>query len=136
MIFALIPYILVAMGLVGCLCLFLTLKTEMRTTMRKQRERFEEISERLNQAWERVPESVAVSTPSRSGLNANRRVQAMRMLRRGEDVSHIAAALGVTRQEVELLIRVQQMSTASAANAGSPASDRAASEALFHPTEA
>jgi hypothetical protein len=136
MILALITYILVAMGLVGCLCLFLTLKTEMRTITRKQWERFEEISERLNQAWDRVPESVAVSTPPRSGLNANRRVLAIRMLRRGEDVSHIVAALGMTRQEVDLLIRVQKMSRAGTPRAGSPASDRDASEALFHPTEA
>ena len=35
----------------------------------------------------------------------------MRLLRRGEDVGHIAAALGVLRAEVELLVRVQQMST-------------------------
>jgi hypothetical protein len=45
-------------------------------------------------------------------LNLSKRVQAMRMLRRNEDVSHISAALGVTRREVELLIRVQKMSAA------------------------
>jgi hypothetical protein len=35
----------------------------------------------------------------------------MRMVRRNEDTSHIAAALGVTRKEIELLIRVQKMSS-------------------------
>jgi hypothetical protein len=33
----------------------------------------------------------------------------MRMVRRHENVSHIAAALGVTRREVELLIRVHRI---------------------------
>ena len=42
----------------------------------------------------------------------------MRMLRRGEDVAHVAAALGVPRREVELLIRVQSMGKARAVNAG------------------
>jgi hypothetical protein len=35
----------------------------------------------------------------------------MRMLRRGQDLAHIAAALGVPRKEVELLIRVQGMTS-------------------------
>jgi hypothetical protein len=47
------------------------------------------------------------------GMNIGKRVQAMRMVRRNQDVSHIAAALGVTRREVELLIRVQRMGAAA-----------------------
>jgi hypothetical protein len=58
-----------------------------------------------------------VPAPLRAGLNLNKRVHAMRMLRRGEDVSHIAAALGVPRKEVELLIRVQTIGRARTANA-------------------
>jgi hypothetical protein len=49
----------------------------------------------------------------------SKRVHATRMMRRGEDISHIAAALGVPRREVELLIRVQELSKARAASAGS-----------------
>jgi hypothetical protein len=40
------------------------------------------------------------------------------MLRRGEDVAHVAAALGVPRREVELMIRVQTFGKARAVNAG------------------
>ena len=40
-------------------------------------------------------------------------VQAMRMVRRHEGIATIAAALGVTRKEVELLIRVQGISRAA-----------------------
>ncbi len=42
-----------------------------------------------------------------SGMNLSKRTQAVRLLRRGEDVGHIAAAMGVPRGEVELLVRVQ-----------------------------
>jgi hypothetical protein len=42
----------------------------------------------------------------------------MRMLRRGEDVSFITAALGVPRQEIELLIRVQSIGRSRVASAG------------------
>lgn len=112
MMSSLIPYVLLALGLAASLGLFLTLKLEIHTSARKQRKRFEEISARLGEAWERAtdaPLAIEVAAPSglRSGLNLNRRVQAMRMARRGEQVSRIAAVLGVPRQEIELLIRVQ-----------------------------
>jgi len=54
----------------------------------------------------------------RSGMNLNKRIQAGRLLRRGEDVSHVAAALGVQRREIELLMRVQKLSAQRAAGAG------------------
>lgn len=45
----------------------------------------------------------------RSGINLNWRVQALRLLRRGQDVAHVSTALGVSRREIELLIRVHQL---------------------------
>ena len=51
------------------------------------------------------------STPRvSSGINMSKRIQAIRMLRRGENSASIAAALGMSRREVELLIRVHRMS--------------------------
>jgi hypothetical protein len=41
------------------------------------------------------------------------------MLRRGEDASFITAALGVPRQEIELLIRVQSIGRTRIASVGS-----------------
>ncbi len=51
----------------------------------------------------------------RSGFHLNRRSQALRLLRRGEDIAHVAAALGVPHREVELLVRVQQLSASRTA---------------------
>ena len=47
----------------------------------------------------------------------SKRIQGIRMLRRGENSAHIAAALAMPRQEVELLIRVHQMGADRAARA-------------------
>ncbi len=87
--------------------------------------RIEEMVARLNEA-ELAPPAIAqdspvpfVLTPLRAGMNLNNRIHALRMLRRGEDIGHIAAALGVPRKEVELLIRVQAIGKARAAGAGS-----------------
>jgi hypothetical protein len=116
----LLPHVFIALGLCGSLWLFLTLKTELQNSLRKQRRRTEEIAARLNEAWQ-LPAPQVINTPAvpRSGLNINRRVQAIRMMRRGDDVSHVAAVLGVTRQEVELLVRVQAAVKAASKAAGS-----------------
>ncbi len=116
------PYMFVALGLCSTLWMFITLKAEFQTGMRKQRRRTEEVAARLNETWQLKPApEVVVVAPSalHSGLNINRRVQAIRMMRRGDDVSHVAAVLGVTRQEVELLVRVQAAVKAASKAAGS-----------------
>ncbi len=118
MIHALIQYVLLVMGLGATLSLFFSVKREIQANASKNRRRMEEISARLNDAYTREPEMVYVPAPAaaRSGLNLSKRVQAMRMLRRNEDISHVAAALSVTRKEIELLIRVQGMSRDAPAN--------------------
>jgi hypothetical protein len=122
----LLPYALIAVGLLSSLALFLTLKREIRRLVFRQKTRIEDMMARLEEAA-RSPEPVAlvagepvtfVPAPLHAGLNLNKRVHAMRMLRRGEDIAHVAAALGVPRREVELLIRVQSIGKARAANAG------------------
>ncbi len=111
MISLLIPCILLACGLIASLALFFSMKREVRTNALKSGKRFDEIAKRVEEARAREPEPIYVPPAQpRSGLNMNKRVQAMRMVRRNEDISHISAALGVTRKEVELLIRVQKMS--------------------------
>jgi hypothetical protein len=126
----LLPYILIAAGLFSTLALFLTLKREIRRHTRGYRIRIDEMLVRLNEA-EIAPRFAAQETaeapepamtfvpaPMRAGLNLNNRIHALRMLRRGEDVGHIAAALGVPRKEVELMIRVQSIGKARAAGSG------------------
>ena len=123
----LLPYALIAAGLFSSLALFLTLKREIRRLVFRQKTRIEDMMAQLEESA-RSPETVAsvmevpvtfVPAPLHAGLNLNKRVHAMRMLRRGEDIAHVAAALGVPRREVELLIRVQSIGKARAANAGS-----------------
>jgi hypothetical protein len=115
-----LPYLLIAAGLCSSLILFLTLKRELRRMVFRQKTRIEEMMVRLDEAA-RPPEAVAeavtfVPAPLRAGLNLNKRIHAMRMMRRGEDIAHIAAALGVPRREVELLVRVQSIGKARAAS--------------------
>ncbi len=117
----LMPYVFFALGLCATLWLFITLKAELQASARKQRRRFEEITARLNEACQRPPEVAHIPSVTRSAMNINRRVQAIRMMRRGDDVSHVAAVLGVTRQEVELLVRVQAAAKAAGTAAGSSA---------------
>ena len=106
----LIQCILLALALIASLALFVTLKQEIQAHARKNRRRMEEISARLSEAsGQRPPEAVVVTPPTRSGFNLNRRTQAIRLLRRGENVSHIAAVLGVPQREIELLIRVRRI---------------------------
>ena len=123
---ALLPYLLIAAGVASSLALFLTLKREIARYSNRHKRKIEEMFVRLQDA-EKAPVPVAavaepgiayIPTPLRAGLNLNKRVHAMRMLRRGEDVAHVAAALGVPRKEVELLIKVQAIGKARAVNVG------------------
>jgi hypothetical protein len=113
-----LPYLLIAAGLLSSLGLFLTLKREIRQHVFRHKTNVGEMMARLLEA-ERPVQSTFVPAPLGAGLNLNNRVHAMRMLRRGEDIAHIAAALGVPRREVELLVRVQSMGKTRAASAGS-----------------
>lgn len=107
----LLPYVLLACGLVASLALFLSMKRELRSAAQKSGTRIDEIAQKVSEVQTRQPEPVVLqAAPLRPGMNMNKRVQVMRMVRRNEDISHISAALGVTRKEVELLIRVQKMS--------------------------
>jgi hypothetical protein len=111
---------MLAPGLIASLSLFLALKCEMQREARKCRGALQEIAARLGAATSAPPsalpplalppaETALLALPARSGLNLNRRVQAVRLLRRGEDIGHVCAALGVARGEIELLIRVQRL---------------------------
>jgi hypothetical protein len=119
MIHSLIQYALLSLGLAASLALFLSMKREFHLATAKSRKRLEEITHRLDTAHSRESEVVYLaSAPPRPGLNVSKRVQAVRMLRRHEDVAHISAALGVTRKEVELLIHVHRITRAAATTAG------------------
>jgi hypothetical protein len=114
------PYLLITSALIATIGLFLTLKHEIGRDGRRHKRRIDEMAARLDEAA-RAPLSEApayIPSPPRAGLNLSKRVHAMRMLRRGEDIAHIAAALTVPRKEIELLIRVQSIVKTRAAKAG------------------
>jgi len=104
-------YGLLTAGIVASLVLFLSVKREMQRQSAKHRAHVDELSQKLSEP-PAVVEAAYVPVSPRSGLNINRRVHALRMLRRNQDATHIAAALGVPKREVELLIRVQKMGQA------------------------
>jgi len=104
---ALVPYAAVALGLAVTLVLFLSVKIEMQRNTRRERKRVDDMLGRLKEASPQTAETVFVPVALQPGFNINRRVHAARLLRKGEDVGHIASVLGVPRAEVELLARVQ-----------------------------
>jgi DNA-binding NarL/FixJ family response regulator len=54
-------------------------------------------------------EAAAVPAPPKPGFNLAKRSQALRMHRRGESTVAIAAALEISPQEVELLLKVHRI---------------------------
>jgi hypothetical protein len=130
MILSLVFLGLLALGLAAALALFLSVKREIRAQASANRARLDQILQQvnnvpLNDASPPTPENAELAqlytpphTPLRSGMNLSRRLQAMRLLRRGEDIGHVSAALGIPRREVELLVRVQEFSARRAAGAG------------------
>lgn len=122
MLITLAPFVLIAAGLVLCVYVFLTLKKE--TYALKGRQDNHEIKveaalqgvraelDQLRQSLREMEETTGMMVapePPRSGLNLNKRSQALRMYRRGEVSEQIATALGLPRREVDLLLKVQKI---------------------------
>jgi hypothetical protein len=104
---------LIASGCVVCLSVFLALKGEIRKIRSRMANqdlniKMEEMHTRLREAEERAGMLVAPA-PVRSGLNLNKRSQAIRMSRRGERPDAIAASLSLPRRQVDLLLKVHGM---------------------------
>ena len=109
---ALLPYILLALGLMANLGLFVSLKREMLKQSRAQRQALDRLAAGVAAHFEKNQEREPAAAPAPavpSGFNLSRNVQMMRRWREGEDAAQIAAALGMPRAEVELWIRVQSM---------------------------
>jgi hypothetical protein len=119
-----VPLLLLSAGAVAAAMLFFSLRKETAELRRRMtslesaandafgdmQNRVRELSERLRRSEERPLNGPA---PARAGLNLNNRAQALRMLRRGENAEAVARSLNLPRPEIELLIRVQQLSAAS-----------------------
>ncbi len=112
---SLIFLIVMAVGLVGSLGLFVSLKMDVEARSRKERQRLEEILKRLEESEARLslPQPVFVADAPRSSINVPQRVQAMRLYRQGRTESEIAQTLGISRREAELMVKVQEMRAAA-----------------------
>lgn len=79
------------------------------------RDAVESLSRRLDNARERGPLPAPVPTVPRPGLNINKRTLALRMHRRGDPSETIAAALEMSHQELDLLLKIQAIDGGAAA---------------------
>ena len=119
----LLPLALIAAGLLASIGLFLSLKWELQKGRRRLKQellraqvenrqlkrQMEEIALRLEDAEDRAGVLVPPAPP-KSGLNLGRRTQVIRMWRRGDRAEAIATTLNLPKNEVELLLKVHQLS--------------------------
>jgi hypothetical protein len=109
-------------GLVLCFYLFFGLQRETRQTalrFEKQWQTHEACLEELRRAieearsefrrFEKEADVRIEPPPVVSGLNTSRRRQALRLHCRGESPRQIAAALSLSRSEVELLLKIEKL---------------------------
>jgi hypothetical protein len=113
---------LLAAGLLLCVYLFLSAKREARLASlraelsqqfaEEQMDSLQKAVEGMRAEIEELAERSArlvEPPPAASGLNLTKRSQALRMHRRGETPENIAASLLMPAQEVELLLKVDQI---------------------------
>lgn len=131
LIHPLVLYAMLAVSLALCLLLFVTVKAEMRAMAVRERRRREALETEvdtaraeadalragmtaLRTAVDEVRETsgaLVAPAPPRSGLNLSVRAQVLRRYRLGEEPDAVAAALGIPRAEVDLLIKVNRILT-------------------------
>ena len=112
---ALLPYTLFGTGMGLCLYLFCSAKAELRALQKRAAEKHELLETALRQLdlkVEQAATSQRVGYPPRtSGIDLTTRTQALRMDRRGESPATIAGALGVPRNEIDLMLKVHRLIT-------------------------
>jgi len=120
-----VPFAALAAGTVLCLYLFISLKRDLRACDASWGRKLEALEaecnarmKSLDDRWKELSQISSLLTPPaplRSGLNISKRSQAMQMARRGETPQAISAVLSIPLNEVELLIKVQQLTRGASA---------------------
>ncbi len=123
--------ILIAAGPYAAVCIAIAISLWLQKARKKELARdLEAVSQRAELAERRLhtaeatlarfqsqvadlEEQVRLSSgaPAKSWTNINRRTQAVRMLRAGDKPSQVAAELSMSRAEVELIRRVQSLTS-------------------------
>ena len=108
-------YTTLALSVLASLVLYLDVRVEMakaRCRDRKKQDASAAIVQGMAGDLETMRESMRTLgvapaiQPAGPGINLSKRVQALRMHRRGESVATVAAALQTPRSEIELLLKV------------------------------
>ena len=110
------PFAFLALGLVGCLALFLSMKKEIAVLNHCLKDSLESaaaaaanaLEARLAAMQQELATAGAASLADQQ-LNLTKRAQALRMQRRGEPSSTIAAVLRLPQNEIDLLIKLQNL---------------------------
>ena len=105
-------YAEIAIGLALCVYLFVSVKRDLRAGEARLGKKLAAREADWDQRWNELSQISSVLVPPqppRSGLNLNKRSQALERHRRGETPPEIAAALAIPRNEVELLVKVQRI---------------------------
>jgi hypothetical protein len=107
-------YVCLALTLTVCLTLSLSLKREIDVVRRSSRDAAAATAAALAAevtALKREREGGEAPMAAGQDLNLTRRAQALRMQRRGESAATIAAALRVPRNEIDLLLKIQRLTS-------------------------
>lgn len=117
-------YAALAIGLVLSLFLFWSLKRDLHAAEERSRKKLASLEEELqakaatlDERWSelsQISRLLVPPAPLRSGFNLTKRSQAVQMIGRGESPQEIASTLGLPRNEVALLIKVQQIAQSGA----------------------
>jgi len=118
-----VPFATLAAAMSSCLYLFVSLKRDLRACNARWGKKLEALEaecnarmESLDGRWKelsQISNLLAPPAPLRSGLNISKRSQALQMARRGETPQTIGAVLSIPLNEVELLMKVQQLTATS-----------------------
>jgi len=104
-------YAVVALGLMASLALFISAKLEMQAVRRSMSATIATMKAELEAIREGLGnlEMAPASAPPAEALNLTKRTQALRMHRRGEPTPSISAAVRAPRNEIELMLKVQEL---------------------------
>jgi hypothetical protein len=113
---------LLALGLFGCLALFLSMKREIALARRSVAENKDLAAVSVTTltaelaAFRKQMEESGAAAPLGQELNLTRRAQALRMQNRGESAATIASALQLPRNEIDLLLKIQKLTAVAKAS--------------------